>query len=298
MTKYDDMVAKLSNAKLPDVDFDAYYKAQEEDTAKIKRVVDYTEELEHFLDNGDIHLGAKLPFGRTHNLFRFRTGEVTLWTGYNGHKKSMMLGFCALDFLKEQQKVCIASFEMKPIKTIIRMARQQTHTEKVDYDCIADFMMFAANNLYIFDHMGNMSADRLYAIIYYSAKELGVKHFIVDSLMRVIAGEDSYNEQKDFVVKLCNLAIKLDIHIHLIHHTKKGKEGEPSSRYDAKGSGAISDNVSNSMIVWANKDKKEDMPDVILKCDKQRDGEWEGSVALKFDESTLRFYEMYNENVD
>jgi len=293
--KLDDIIEKLNSVKLPDIDFEAYYKAQDEDTLKIKRVVDYSDQLEDFLDNGDKHVGCKLPFGRTHKLFRFRQGEVTLWTGYNGHKKSMMLGFCALDFLKNQEKVCIASFEMKPIKTIIRMARQQTHSDVASYDCVADFMQFAGNNLYIFDHMGNMSADRLYAIIYYSAKELGVKHFVIDSLMRVIAGEDNYNDQKDFVVKLCNLAIKLDIHIHLVHHTKKGKEGEPSTRYDAKGSGAISDNVSNSLIVWSNKDKKEDMPDVILKCDKQRDGEWEGSIALRFDEATMRFNEMFSE---
>lgn len=294
--KLDDIIEKLNSAKLPDVDFEAYYKAQDEDTLKIKRVVDYSDELEDFLDNGDKHNGSKLPFAGTHKLFRFRTGEVTLWTGYNGHKKSMMLGFCALDFLREQQKVCIASFEMKPIKTIIRMARQQTHSTEATYDCVADFMQFAANNLYIFDHMGNMSADRLYAIIYYSAKELGVKHFVIDSLMRVIAGEDNYNDQKDFTVKLCNLAIKLNIHIHLVHHTKKGKEGEPSNRYDAKGSGAISDNVSNSLIVWSNKEKKADMPDVILKCDKQRDGEWEGSVPIKFEESTMRFYQMFSED--
>ena len=293
--KLDDIIEKLNSVKLPDVDFEAYYKAQEEDTLKIKRVVDYYDELDDYIENGDKHQGCKLPFVGTHKLFRFRAGEVTLWTGYNGHKKSMMLGFCTLEFLKEHQKVCIASFEMKPIKTIIRMARQQTHSEAATYDCIAEFMQFTGNNLYIFDHMGNMSADRLYAIIYYSAQELNVKHFVIDSLMRVIAGEDNYNDQKDFVVKLCNLAIKLNIHIHLVHHTKKGKEGEPSTRYDAKGSGAISDNVSNSLIVWSNKDKKEDMPDVILKCDKQRDGEWEGSVPIKFDESTMRFNQMFSE---
>lgn len=288
-----DIAEKLAQAKLPDVDFDAYYEAQTSDNDKIKRVADYFDELDHYLEHGDEVKGSKLPFAKTHELFRFRQGEVTLWTGYNGHKKSMMLGFCALEFLKEQEKVCIASFEMKPIKTILRMARQQSHAEHETYDVVADFMQFAGNNLYVFDHQGNMSANRLCAVIYYCAKELGVKHFIIDSLMRVIAGEDKYNEQKDFVVQLCNLAIELNIHIHLVHHTKKGKEGEPSNRYDAKGSGAISDNVHNSLIVWSNKEKSIDMPDVILKCDKQRDGSWEGSVALEFDASTMRFNEKY-----
>lgn len=295
MTRLEAIAEKLAQAKLPDVDFDAYYQAQTNDNDKIKRVVDYFDELEHYLDHGDVIQGAKLPFTKTHELFRFRDGEVTLWTGYNGHKKSMMLGFCALEFLKEQQKVCIASFEMKPIKTILRMARQQAHSEHESYDVVADFMSFTANNLYIFDHQGNMNASRLYAVIHYCAKELGVKHFIIDSLMRVIAGEDKYNEQKDFVVQLCNLAIELNIHIHLVHHTKKGKEDEPSNRYDAKGSGAISDNVHNSLIVWSNKEKDSNKPDAILKCDKQRAGAWEGSIALQFDVSTMRFNEMFGE---
>jgi twinkle protein len=85
------------------------------------------------------------------------------------------------------------------------------------------------------------------------------------------------------------LAIKCDIHIHLVHHVKKGKEGEVSGRYDAKGSGALSDNVHNSLVVWSNKDKNKDMPDVVLKCDKQREGEWEGKVALTFCPESLRF---------
>lgn len=292
MSRYDEIVEKLQDTKLPDVDFDEYYKTHQEDEQKLKCVVDYFDELEEFLENGDKVTGAKLPFSKLHNLFRFRDGEVTLWTGYNGHKKSMMLGYAALDFLKNNQKVCIASFEMKPIKTIIRMARQHGHSKDVNYDLIGDFMSFAARNLYIFDHLGEMNPTRLIAIIHYCAKELGVKHFIIDSLMRVVAGEDSYNEQKDFVVKLCNIAIQCNIHIHLVHHTKKGKEDSPSSRYDAKGSGAISDNVSNSLIVWSNKEEVKDMPDIILKCDKQREGEWEGSIALKFDATTLRFYEM------
>lgn len=292
MSRYDDLVEKLSSAKLPDVDFDAYYKANADDNQKLKRVVDYFDELEEYLDKGDELHGAKLPFPITHNKFRFRDGEVTLWTGFNGHKKSMMLGYASIEFLKQHQKVAIASFEMRPIKTIIRMAKQFCHSGKGDYDSVGEFMGFCASNLYVFDHYGEMNPDRLLPVIYYCAKELGVKHFVIDSLMRVIAGEDSYNAQKDFVVRLCNLAIETNIHIHLVHHTKKGREDAPSGRYDAKGSGAISDNVHNSLIVWSNKEGAKDMPDVILKCDKQREGSWEGSLGLKFDHETTRFYEQ------
>ena len=291
--KLDAIAAKLAQAKLPDIDFEKYLKDNEDDNAKVKRVVDYYHDIESFIEHGDEVQGTRLPFTNLKNLFGFRDGEVTLWTGFNGHKKSMLQSFIDLEFLRLGQKVCIASFEMKPVSTIHRMTRQFCHVEKADYNEFSDFMEFAGGNLFIFDHLGGITPNRIYGVIYYCAQELGVKHFVIDSLMRVIAGEDKYNEQKDFVVKLCEIAIKTNIHIHLIHHTKKGNEDKPSGRYDAKGSGAISDNVHNSLVVWSNKLQNSEMPDVVLKCDKQREGEWEGSLALDFDKHTLRFTQKF-----
>lgn len=289
MSRLDSIVEKLEKAKLPDIDFERYYSESTKDNQNLKRVVDFYDDIEAYIAHGDVVTGAKLPFHSTHDVFRFRDGEVTLWTGYNGHRKSMLLGYVAVQFLRDHQKVCIASFEMKALSTIRRMTKQYTGKHDVSYDEFADFMQFAGDNLWLFDHLGGITPNRLYGIILYSAEKLGVKHFIVDSLMRVIPGEDSYNEQKDFVVKLCDMAIRLNIHIHLVHHVKKGKESEVSGRYDAKGSGGISDNVHNSLVVWSNKEKLEGLPDVVLKCDKQREGEWEGKIALDFFSENLRF---------
>ena len=291
--RLESIVDGLDKLAIPNIDFEKYYKSHDSDNNKVKRVIDFYDDMENFVENGHIVIGAKLPFPSTHDNFRFRDGEVTLWTGYNGHKKSMVLGFVANEFLAQEQKVCIASFEMKPISTIERMARQHTKAATADYNVFADYLGFAKDNLFLFDQQGGLTPDRLLGVIYYCAEQLGVKHFVIDSLMRVVAGEDKYNEQKDFVVKLCEVAIKTNIHIHLVHHTKKGKENEPSGRYDAKGSGAISDNVHNSLIVWSNKDKQLNLPDVILKCDKQRQGAWEGNIALDFSSSDMTFTEAY-----
>lgn len=293
MNRLETIAEKLNQAKLPDIDFEAYLKANETDSQKVKRVSDYYDEIENYLEHGDAMQGSTMPFPKMKNLFGFRGGEVTLWTGFNGHKKSMLLGFIAINFLRQNEKVCTASFEMKPVSTIKRMTRQYTHTQDPSYNEYADFMGFAGGSFYIFDHLGGISPDRIYGVIMYCAKELGVKHFIIDSLMRVVAGEDKYNDQKDFVVKLCEVAQRTDTHVHLVHHVRDGDESKPSTRYSAKGSKAISDNVHNSLIVWSNKNKLEDMPDVILKCDKQREGEWEGMIALDFDPETLCFSEAF-----
>jgi twinkle protein len=285
---------KLNQVQIPAADFDAYYKQlPEEDSQKVKRVVDYYDDIESFLDRGELHVGAKTPFHRLDDKFRFRPAEVTLWSGQNGHKKSMITGFFCINFLKQKERVCIASLEMKPVRTIHRMVKQYTMTENPSFNEFSDFMDFAAHDLYIFDQMGNISPSRLYGVISYCAKELNVKHFVIDSLMRVVPGEDSYNEQKDFVVRLCELATIFGIHIHLIHHAKKPSGNKTvGGRYDAKGSGAISDNVSNSLIVWSNEEKSDEHPDFVIKCDKQRAGAWQGMIGLKFDEKTLTFEQV------
>jgi twinkle protein len=53
------------------------------------------------------------------------------------------------------------------------------------------------------------------------------------------------------------------------------------------------------MIVWRNKKKQfdiqaggepdDDKPDAMVVCDKQRNGEWEGRVALWFDSDSQQF---------
>lgn len=301
MRNIEEIAEKLSKDSeglaLPNnVDFEKYYEANSEDKQSVKPIHAFFDDLEAHLEKGDLVDGAKLPFAKTIDKFGFRAGEVTMWSGYNSHKKSMMLGFCSLNFLHQRERVCIASFEMKPVSTIIRLAKQFTGGMESREEEIAELMAYAKNNYFIFDRLGGINPKRLYGVIVYCAKELKVKHFIIDSLMRVVGGEDDYNAQKDFVVKLCDLAMALNIHIHLVHHVRDGDETKVPNRYQAKGSKAISDNVHNSLIVWSNKQNLDDQPDVILKCDKQRNGEWEGSIAIDFNKQNLQFTQKDFEN--
>jgi twinkle protein len=294
MSRIEDIAKKLSSFALPKMDYEKYFKSLETDNEKLKLMSEFVDEIEYALNNKDEIKGDTTPFGKLHDRFRFREGEVTLWTGFNGHKKSMMLGYVILHLLGQQRKCCVASFEMKPVATIFRMVRQFCGYSEFFDEEVVNLINYAQGNFYLFDHMGGITPERLYGVIHYAATKHGVKHFVVDSLMRVVAGEDKYNEQKDFVVKLCDLAIQTNCHIHLVHHVKKGDENKPAGRYDAKGSGAISDNVHNSLNVWSNKNGVEGMPQVILTCDKQRSGSWEGRLPLTFCAESLRFSEEFS----
>ena len=97
-----------------------------------------------------------------------------------------------------------------------------------------------------------------------------------------------------------------NIHIHLVHHIKKPPtEDHKPTKYDYKGSGAITDQVDNVISVWRDKNKEklrdagkafnEMDPDCLLICDKQRNGDWEGRIGLWFHRDSQQFVASHGE---
>lgn len=236
--------------------------------------------------------GATLPWSKTHHSVRLRAGEVSLWPGINGHGKSLLTTHVALDLVSQGQRTVIASLEMPPVKTLKRMARQAIGSSEPAEKALVQFVGWLERRLWLYDQHGRADAKFILKVIRYAALEIKAKHFFLDSLMMVTKGEEDYDGQKDFVTELCAAAHDTGIHIHLIHHTRKLKdESEVPGKFDAKGSGSITDQVDNVFTVWRNKRKESDRqngqcdeskPDAMLVCDKQRHGEWEGRVGLWF----------------
>lgn len=286
----DELAQRRRVNRVPDVDFIEYLQARQADKDNVKRPHEFIDEMLDRMDGGAMK-GAVMPWTKTHDQVRFRGGEVSLWSGYNGHKKSMVLGYIALGFMKHNEAVCIASFEMRPASTVLRMVKQASGTTTPTKLAIDKFLEFADGSLWLYDQQGTVEPERLYGVIYYAAEQLGIKHFVIDSLMRVVPGDDNYNAQKDFITRLCAIAQETNIHIHLVAHNKKGDESKPAGRYDTHGSSSLSNNVHNAFNVWSQKERDADseLPDVIIKCDKQREGEWEGAIPLWFCEDSLQF---------
>jgi twinkle protein len=295
--------ARAKRLMIQDADFENYMAERDGEHTHIKPAGEYTTQLiEYFNSDPTLH-GASLPWIKTQDDIRFRDGEVTLWYGINGHGKSLILGQCMLHWMKEQ-KVCSASFEMQPVKSLARMCRQALGSNKPTDDFVQRFCNRAADKLWFYDQQGTVKKDRVIAACYYAAEKLGVKHFIIDSLMKCGISEEDMAGQSRFVDELCAAAKDTNCHIHLVHHPRKGvDEHSPPNKMDAKGSGGITDQVDNTLVVWRNKQKEhlirdnragdDDLsaPDAMLICDKQRNGEWEGKVSLWFDPSSLLYRE-------
>ena len=295
-----------------DIDF-AQYEQETDAQQKVKSAAVWVQELIDRIRSPIKQPRAVMPWRKTHSLIAFRPGEVTIWGGANGNGKSLVTGQIALSLLSQDQKVCIASFEMKPSKTLERMGRQfsgfnaddpafagsdQAREELVKV--YEQFKDWTNARLWLYDQQGTVTTAQIIAVTRYCAKELGVSHFFIDSLMKCVAGEDDYNGQKKFVDELTAIARGYQIHIHLVHHIRKpADESHKPSKYDYKGSGAITDQVDNVISVWRNKAKEKDReqnkpikdtdPDALLICDKQRNGEWEGSIGLWFDKPSMQY---------
>jgi twinkle protein len=290
----DELAARRKSQVIQTADFESYMAAREEDKGNIKVAENFKDLLIDRIDGKQVVYGAPTPWAWLTEHFRFRPGELTVWQGFNGHMKSLVTGYCTVALLKDDQKVCIASFEMKPAATLHRMIRQVLGVNKPTVKGVEAFYEYTNEKLYLYDQQGTVKPERVLGVIYYCAEQLGITHFVVDSLMKVVAAEDDYNGQKKFVDQLCAAARDLNIHIHLVHHSRK-KENEDTrpGKQDAKGSGSIIDQTDNLMTVFKTpkriKDKDESAPDFMLYCDKQRHGEWEGQFCLWFDEASLQF---------
>ena len=295
-----------------DIDF-SFYEHETNAKQKVKPASLWVRELIERIKNPAKEIRAVMPWRKTHSQVQFRPGEVTVWGGANGQGKSLVTGQVMLSLCSQDEKVCVASFEMKPIKTLERMARQwsgynvndpafqgDSKAQKQFIDLYGQFSEWTDGKLWLYDQQGTANAKQVCAVVRYCAKEKGITHFVIDSLMKCVSGEDDYNGQKEFVDELTSIARDNGMHIHLVHHVKKpADENHKPGKYDFKGTGAITDQVDNVIAVWRNKAKEKnreagkivsDMePDALLICDKQRNGEWEGQIGLWFDRNSLQY---------
>jgi twinkle protein len=308
-----DEARRIRIVKPDEVDFEKYIKANDVGQ-KVRGAMEFLEEVRDDFINPKEEPQQLMPWPKTHQGFGFRAGEVTLYAGGNGGGKSMVTGQIALHLIKQGQKVMIASFEMKPKRTLTRMLRQfageniysPMYVNKQQHlmDLVTRLQDFSHGKLWLYDQQGTVTSQQVIAVARYSAVELGVQHIFIDSLMKCVSGEDDYNAQKMFVDELTALARDHNVHVHLIHHIRKlaSEEIQPNKN-DIKGSGAISDQVDNVLMVWRNKKKEHQaqngpvdpmIPDAMLMCEKQRNGEAEDWYSLWYHKDSQQFVEYDN----
>ena len=198
-----------------------------------------------------------LPWVKTHNRIRLRRGEFSVWAGVNGHGKSLLLSQVQLGLMKQGQKVCAVSPEMRPRAMMVRMSRQAIGVIEPSIDYLRRLHHWTDGRLWFYDQQDTIPVKRILGVARYCAAELGIDHFVIDSLMKCGMGVDDYNAQKAFVDALSTIARDTEMHIHLVAHSRKRpSEHGVMDKFDIKGAGEISDMADNVFTLWRNKPKE------------------------------------------
>lgn len=283
----------------------AQYERDTETESKVRRAgawIDDVISAHQRQAEGQKH--ASMTSTKMRRFVEFRPGEVTVWAGYSGHRKSMFTSQVALDLCRQRERVLVASFEMLPTQTLDRMAQQAAAMARPDARWMKAFGAWTDNRLWLFDHVGRIKPDLCLKLGRYFADELGGSQVFIDSMMMVCESEERLDEQKQFATDLCRIAQETGLHIHVIAHCRKpqnGSEDKPPTKYDVRGASAITDQAANVITVWENKAKRQKLeidphdqaeqekPDALITVEKQRNGSWEGRMQMWFDPTCLRF---------
>ena len=291
-------------------------EAQSQDPSELKTALDFNQAVidEFYPPAGELP-GFTLPWKMRKRPVKILRGEVSLWTGFNGHGKSLVLNQVAVSAMTQGERVCVASFEMHPRKTLSRMVRQSLGRETPERPEITATLEWLGGKLWIFDLVGTANIARIMEVFKYAYQRYGVQQFIVDSLLKCGIASDDYNGQKRFLDLLNDFANETNSHIHLVAHARKSEnELTPPGKMDIKGSGDIGDLTSNVWCVWRNRLKEEDLakleagetlklsreeveraPDALLQCVKARDDRNdEGKIALHFHKWSLQYHSHHD----
>lgn len=247
----------------PDFD-ECLARAKTLDPASLRNASEYADVLWAELNPSADTLGSETPWGID---WRIRPGEVTIWTGWSGHGKSLILNQLVLhDFATTASRVLIASFEMKASKTIAQLSKMAVAKQMFDRSTADSVCAWLGQGFWFYDVFGYQNWREFLPIFAYAVKRYGIRRIVIDSLLRCGIAEDDYEGQKTFVSELVAFAEKHSVHIHLVAHSrKKDDETKPPGKLDIRGTAAITDLVHNGWSLFRNKDKENQVKHALAK---------------------------------
>ena len=277
---------KIINDK---IDFDTLKKLTPPDAHHIRDIGYYTDRVEKAMFEQTQQRVTELPWDKAKGRFDLREGELTIWAGVNGMGKSMVTTQLAL-FAAKTSSWCIASMEMKPEATIERMVEMAVGSSSVTKRALHELVAMVGQNIMLYDKQDTVDYQHMLKVVRYVREVYKVDHFVIDSLMkcdkRGASKENKTVAQVDFINDLASYARDSGLHVHLVHHMRKGeRESNLPDKFDVRGAGEIVDMADNLVIVHSLKSddpfaEPTDLPDRFLKIAKQRHGKFEGKLNL------------------
>lgn len=282
------------------VDFhDAFKAAKAQDPEELRSAADYLGQVSAlFYPLHDAPRDPPLFIDKALEWFEFRGGEVTVWTGINGHGKSLLLQHVQIGLMAAGANFVVFSGEMKPARLLKRAMKQASGMDRPSQAYLRAMAEWMREKYWLFDVLGTAKLDRLLEVFLHARRRYGCTHFVIDSLMMTDVPEDgpgAMTAQKEAMRKLCAFARGQGVHLHLVAHPRKARdESQAPNKMDVAGSSKITDGADNVFSVWrAQKDQAQTDDgscDAKLELQKQRNGEVQNYTQLLwFDRESMQY---------
>ena len=269
---------------------------------KTQHKVNWIERYQDQITDEDPTLeGVQLPWSKTHDKLILQHGAVSIWAGIDGHRKTTLVSQLAA-FAARDTVTGIASFEMPIRHQISLLTSVATGAESPSIELEKKFANWGNGKLLLYDHHGDLPAIEAYALVVKMARDYGAKLIVIDCLQMIQGVGEETSVERDIMRMFVRLAKAFNVHIAIVHHTRKPAKGGDDympTRFDLLGSSSYSQLASVLCIVWADKRKDKlrelqaanqpltseeedylERPDARIICSKNRHLPWEGTVAL------------------
>ena len=215
---------------VPKVDIDAAFaNARTMDPEGLRSALSFADEvIELFWPSGGEEPGYALPWGKARDKVRLRPAEVTVWQGSTGAGKSQALSHVSVKLVAQGARICIASLEMRPERSLKRMVKQASSTDRPTNELIHATLGWLDGHVWLFDLVGKSKVSQLLEIFEYARRRYGVDVFIIDSFMRLGIAPDDYAAQDKAIFEIVDWAVSVGVHVHLVAHSRKGDAKGPA----------------------------------------------------------------------
>lgn len=196
------------------------------------------------------------PFDSEGEYLRFYPGGVTIWSGFPGAGKTTLLRQLACHLMLKGRGVFVASLEEEPLDVFYRHACVALGTDDPSEDGLQWCADVWAERLRLSADTDYAESAKLLAVIRVLAKEHGVRHAVIDSLMCLDVANDDYERQRQFANTLCTTARAAGVHIHLVVHPRKLVSAHQEvDLNDVAGARELGGKVDNVLFVRRSKDE-------------------------------------------
>lgn len=222
-------------------------------------------------------------------------GQVVALTGKAGDGKSTMLSQLLLNFIDQGFSSFVYSGELSKQMFQHWLFQQASGTAVLTEGTTYKLRNWCRGKVWLYDsdNIDNDETEQVIAMAEKAARDLDCKCVIIDNLMTAIVTNNSdalYEAQKNFVGRLCRIAIKYNIVVILVAHPKKSAEMTES--YDISGTSDIGNKVSLTLAYCRVKDQGEDARELkILKNRFTGRLSKNNPIYLYYDQNTKRIAE-------